>query len=320
VKRPLLLDMDPGIDDALAILYAVGSGQAEIVAAGSVHGNVTAEAAAANLRRLLDFCGCGAVPVAVGARRPLAQPLATATWVHGADGLGGLAVAGSDWLPTAEGRPIGEGAADQIVRCCRQRPGELTIVATGPLTNLALALLLEPELPRLVRRVVVMGGAVTVPGNLTPHAEANIGHDPEAADLVLTAGWPLTLVGLDVTMRVLLRAPELARLQAASTPAARLASAALAHYVGVYQGFLGERACPLHDPLAVAVALDPDLVRCEPLPVRVELRGAHTRGMTCADRRGPAAASADGPAVDVALAVDAPRFLARFLAVLTDAG
>ncbi len=304
MARPrLLLDVDTGIDDAIMLLY-LGRQDADIVAIGTVHGNCTADQAAHNTLLTLERAGMPPCPVAVGARRPLAQPLSVSADVHGGDGLGNVG------LGEPAGHPSTEAAAAQLVRLARENPGELTVIATGPLTNLALALLLEPELPHLVRNVVVMGGAVSCPGNATPQSEANIWHDPEAADLVVSAGWDLTLVGLDVTMRAVLRGERLKQLAAAATPSAGFATAILQHYLDVYEHYLGERASAMHDPLAAAVALDPSYVGCVDMAIYVELHGQHSRGATLADLRGyPADASADRRPVHVARQVDGERFL-----------
>ncbi len=304
MARPrLLLDVDTGIDDAIMLLY-LGRQDAEIVAIGTVHGNCTADQAAFNTLLTLERAGMSPCPVAVGARRPLAQPLSVSADVHGGDGLGNAG------LGSPAGQPSTEAAAAQLVRLARENPGELTVLATGPLTNLALALLLEPALPRLVRRVVVMGGAVSCPGNATPQSEANIWHDPEAADLVLSADWDLTLVGLDVTMQAVLRGERLEQVSAADTASARFATAILSHYLDVYEHYLGERASAMHDPLAAAVALDPSYVGCVDMAVHVELRGQLSRGSTLADLRGfPADASEGRRPAHVAMRVDRERFL-----------
>lgn len=310
----LVLDVDTGIDDAVALLYLATQPNAEIVAAGSVHGNCTARQGALNTLRTLELAGLPHVPVAVGATRPMAQPLSVEPTVHGADGLGN-----TNFGPPA-GTLSDEHAAVQLVRLARENPGELTVLATGPLTNLALALLLEPELPRLVRNVVVMGGAVACPGNSTSEAEANIWHDPEAADLVFGAGWELTLIGLDVTMRAVLRGERLEKLAAAEGTIARFATAILQFYLEAYERHLGERAAAMHDPLAAAVALDPGYVSCVDLPVRVELRGEHSRGATLADRRGYHRSDPTGRApVHVAMEVDSERFLDHLVDALVRA-
>lgn len=305
----ILLDCDTGIDDALAILYLAGLQGVSIVAAGSVHGNVPAPLGALNTLRVLELAGLGDVPVAVGAARPLAQPLDTTEYVHGGDGLGNVG-----W-PMPRGRPTAEPAAVQWARLAREHPGELTLLAIGPLTNLALALLLEPELPRLLRRVVVMGGAVYAPGNVNTDAEANIWHDPEAAELALSAGWPLTLVGLDVTTRAALAGDDLLALQQAPAPAGRFAWSILQFYLDFYESRVGARMCYLHDPLAAAIAVDPSLATYRHTPVHVELRGHLTRGAT---RGAPPweQPRTEEPHVAVAIEVDEARFLRGFLDAL----
>jgi purine nucleosidase len=305
----IILDCDVGIDDALAILWLADRPGVEIAALGSVHGNAHAETAAANAQHVFDLVGLGHVPVAVGAAAPLAQPVSISGHVHGDDGLGGHG-------PKAPLRPFtAETAAEQLVRLARAEPGAFSLLATGPLTNLALALHLEPDLPRLVDRVVVMGGAVTVPGNITAAAEANIFHDPEAAEAVFAAAWPVTLVGLDVTMTAWLGAAELARIEADSRPRGRFAWSILQHYVSFYHARYGIRGCALHDPAAAMLLLDPGLADYDHWPVRVELSGDLTRGMTLADRRGvPEEQGAAGrPAVRVATRIDRDRVVGGFL-------
>ncbi|RKT69468.1 purine nucleosidase [Saccharothrix variisporea] len=275
----IVLDTDPGVDDAFAIFYLAAQPDVELVAVGSVHGNVPAPVAADNALRLLDLVGLTEVPVAVGAREPLVQPLHTAEFVHGPDGLGGHAG------PLSSRRPVAESAAEQLVRLARAHPAELTVVALGPLTNIALATMLEPTLPRLVKSLTVMGGAVTVPGNITPYADANTWHDPEATDIVLRAGFDLTLVGLDVTETARADFAWLNRLAALDSDRARYAHAIVAHYADLYATLLGEKVFTLHDPLAAALTVDPALATHRELVLAVELTGTHTRGQIVADLR-----------------------------------
>ncbi|MBJ7603017.1 MAG: nucleoside hydrolase [Candidatus Dormibacteraeota bacterium] len=301
---PVLLDCDTGIDDALAILYLANSGLCDLVAVGSVHGNVTALTGARNTIRVLDVAGLSGIPVVVGADRPLAQPVDISAHIHGDDGLGNT----SQPVPSAE--PTQGEAAQQIIRLARERPGELTLLAIGPLTNLGLALLLDPDLPKLIPHVVVMGGAAVAPGNVTTHAEANIWHDPEAADLVFTAGWPVTMVGLDVTMKALLSEADQKRIEHSQRDTARFCWDILQFYLDRYQEFMGLRTCALHDPLAAGIALDRSFATYRKTQLRVELRGERTRGMTVADLR--PGRQAEGP-VELALEVDAEAFRERFL-------
>lgn len=309
----LLLDADTGVDDALAILYLARSPEVELLGVGTVFGNIDAGTAAWNTLRALEAAGRTDVPVAVGAARPLLAPPVAATWVHGEDGLG------NTFMPPPRGQPARESAAGQILRVTRAHPGEVVLCAVGPLTNLALALALDPGLPERVKRVVVMGGVVRRGGNTGPVQEANVWHDPEAARMVYRAGWPLTQVGLDVTMETFLTGEHLAALAAAGEAgngAAAFAARIVPHYLGVYQRFLGEAKCAMHDPLAAGVALDPSYVRCAELHVDVETGGGLTRGMTVADLRGLVAPALvrEKPNVQVALEVDAGRFMADWMA------
>lgn len=318
VSVRIIIDTDPGVDDALAIMYLAAQEDAEIVAVGSVHGNVPAPLAATNALRVLELVGLE-VPVAVGAARPLAQPLQTAEFVHGDDGLGGHAG------PPPRGTPCAGSAAEQLVRLARKHPGELTLLALGPLTNIALAVLLEPDLPKLLRAVVVMGGAVTVPGNITPYADANFFHDPEAADLVLGAGFPdLVLVSLDATEQARAGADWLAKVDALDTPRARFANLLLDHYGRFYANMFGEVSCTLHDPLAAALMFDPKLATYRELPLSVELTGTHTRGKVVSDLRVIASdayistnAGVGRVPVKVAESVEVSRFLDQMYCALT---
>ncbi|WP_045311833.1 nucleoside hydrolase [Lentzea aerocolonigenes] len=270
----IIVDADPGIDDALALYYLRARPDAEIVAIGTVHGNVPVEQATANALRLTERLGIKA-PVAKGAARPLAQPLMTAENVHGEDGLGGHA---GDEPTTAH---TNESAAEQLARLARTNPGELNLLAIGPLTNVALALQIEPQLPRLIDKVVIMGGALNVPGNITSYAEANFWHDPEAADLVLQAGFEdLTIVGLDVTMASHAPGEWLEAL-----PPHNYARKILGFYADFYGSFLGRTGFVPHDPLAAAIMLDPDLATYTEDRFAIELTGRYTRGALVADQR-----------------------------------
>jgi purine nucleosidase len=310
----IILDTDPGVDDALAIMYLAAQEDAEIVAVGSVHGNVPAATGALNALRVLELVGL-APPVTVGAARPLAQPLQTAEFVHGEDGLGGHAG------PPPKGAIAPGSAAEQIVRLAREHPGELTLLALGPLTNVALALLLEPDLPGLLRSVVVMGGAVTVPGNITPYADANFYHDPEAADLVLGSGFPdVILVGLDATEQARVGPEWTTALNAVKGPKAEFASKLLDHYGQFYSNMFGEHTCTLHDPLAAAIMMDQKLAAYKAMPLGVELTGTHTRGQVVSDLRLISSdayistnAGAGRVPVKVAETVDVPVFLDQML-------
>ena len=289
----VLIDTDPGIDDALALLLAWGSPELVVEAVTTVAGNVPLVTATQNLDRLLALRRPPRAPrVGVGASAPLGRPLLTAERYHGADGMGDL----TDWPPTHDvpGRPRG---ADLIVETVARLGAALTIVALGPLTNIALALEADRAEMGAVGRVVAMGGAVDVPGNVTPTAEFNMHVDPEAAARVFEAGLPLDLVPLDAT-----RQARLTRLQLAES--LRRAPRSLADRIAAFtaRAFRVDdpRGMALHDPLAVGVAIDPTLVQWE--PVRIEVA---SDGQT---RRVPGA-----PNCRFARAVDNERFLAMLL-------
>jgi purine nucleosidase len=311
-KELLVMDVDTGIDDALALILAFRSPGAEVLAIGTVAGNVAADQAALNTLKVLDVVGAH-VPVAVGLNGGLLRPASVVPSVHGADGMGDAG------LPAPSRRPSGEHAVDQLIRLAHERPGEITLFASGPLSNVAAALIREPELPRLLKRVVIMGGAVAAPGNVTAVAEANIWHDPEAAQLVFAAGWPLTMVGLDVTMTTFLRPAQLDQLRASDRPIARFVTAISPVYINFYQGVTGRAGYALHDPLALAIALDATLVtEMVELDVQVETHSPLTLGMTVADRRpllGPGYPRGEHP-VQIPLAVDRERFVQRLMDAL----
>lgn len=279
---PILLDVDTGVDDTLAIFYAGLRPEIEIVAAGAVWGNVDVATATHNTLLALALVGESDVPVAAGAAGPLDGSAAVfAPHVHGTDGQGNAR------YPGFSGRPAPTTAAEQIVDCARRRPGAIEIVATGPLTNLALALGLCPELPQLVRGVTIMGGAALVPGNVTPLAEANIWCDAEAAHAVFAAPWLLTVVPLDVTMRTLLSEEQRLELVAAGGLAG-YAGTILDFYFGFFaEEAFGERLCCMHDVLAVAVAagtLVPTLMPT--VDASVDTSRGPGRGQTIFDLRG----------------------------------
>ncbi|MDO8106757.1 nucleoside hydrolase [Isoptericola sp. b441] len=305
----IILDCDTGIDDSMAIVHGAGNG-ARFVACTVTHGNVPVHVGARNTVTVLDLLGLSDVPVHAGAARPMAQPLLTAEWVHGQDGLGDAGIQASD-------REIaGDLAAAEIVRLARLHPGELTVVAVGPLTNIGLALLLEPRLPELVRGIVLMGGAVGVPGNASELGEANVWHDPEAAQLVIDAPWDVLLVGLETTMRTVLPDEALQRIATSPDPRAQFVWRILHHYLGVYEPMFGRRTCVLHDPLAMALALEPELATYRLLRAGVELRGERSRGQVVADLRGfdaPPTDPREPGVVRVVDVLDVSTFHERFL-------
>jgi purine nucleosidase len=305
----LLFDVDTGIDDALALLLALGHPGVEVVAVGTVAGNVPVAMATENTLRVVQLKGRADIAVARGCDRPLAGPPHTATHVHGDDGLGGTD------LPPSGLAASGEHAADQLIRLAEARPGTLTLVALGPLTNVALALLRQPTLPTLLKNLVIMGGAFAHPGNVSATAEFNIWADPEAARVVFEAGFRLTIVPLDATMQAMLDDGHLAQL--GTTPAATFARAITARYMDHYARQQGRRVAAMHDPLATAIAIEPALMTSvAEMPVTVETVGTWTRGMTVGERRAGHHVDSPPGRAAVCLAADVPRFFDLFLAAL----
>ncbi len=317
---PLILDVDTGVDDALAILLALASPEVNLVAATTVMGNVGIEHTTENTLAVLELCGYGEVEVARGADRPLRRDYLPFPVVHGERGLGRAE------LPPASSAPSDRDAATLIVECARERPGEMMLVATGPLTNVAIALTMEPELPSLLRGVVIMGGAFDHQGNITPAAEANIWWDPDAAQIVFRgfAGaseerLPIG-VGLDVTERVRLDRVGLAEMcePARGSAIARFLQDMVPFYIEFYERFGSDEGAAMHDPLALAIAIDPSLATLQTTRVEVETDGTWTRGATVTDLRGirrspwPTGWMPEDNA-RVALDVDSPAFMTRFI-------
>jgi len=338
-RTPLILDVDTGIDDSLALLYAAASPDAELVAVTCVSGNIEARQVGVNTRAVLELAGRTDVEVAIGREVPLVRPLVTTPETHGPQGLGHAE------LPPPS-RPLSERhGVDLIVDEVRRRPGEIMLVTLGPLTNLALALEREPALPRLLRGYTLMGGAYGVSGNTTPTTEWNIHCDPEAARIVFAA-WatamaadpsiprPLAL-GLDVTEQARVVPDDVVRLarragskpddsialahgedpmhatrSVASNPVVRYVADALRFYMEFHAHYDGFYGAFIHDPLAVAAALDRRLVTTEALFVDVETTGELTTGMTVADRR---RLTGKAPNLDVAQTADVETFLDRLI-------
>ena len=293
---PVLIDTDPGIDDALALLFAWSSPEIQVGAITTVAGNVSLESANANLQRLLALRRPVPRPVvAAGAAGPLARALTTATRYHGEDGLGDL----PDW-PEVEPLPRSPHAVEVILEAARRFERDLTIVALGPLTNLALALKEDAGLLARVGRVVAMGGAVDVPGNVTPTAEFNMFVDPEAAHRVLAAGLALELVPLDATRQAILpRAGMRATLGRAPGPLAARIQGFSERGFRIAHGD-GAQGMALHDPLAVGLAVDPSLGKWEAMRLAIGPDGETLRTSGAANCR-------------VAKGVDSDRFLRLFL-------
>ncbi|MEU1981497.1 nucleoside hydrolase [Nocardia sp. NPDC019395] len=336
MPQRIIMDVDTGVDDSLALLYLLASPDAEIAGIAATAGNVPAAQVAINNLAWLELAGAPDIEVALGAADPLEIPLRTTEDTHGPHGVGYAE------LPIPTRRVSARSAASMWVDLVRERPGELIGLCTGPLTNLALALRAEPELPRLLRRLVIMGGAFNHPGNTTPTNEWNIHVDPEAAKLVFDAfsaapadRRPL-VCALDITETIEMRPVHLARLaeragsvpvetvapedpsearSAASNPIVRHLTDAVRFYFDFHHSYDLGYLAHMHDPFAAAVALDPALARTRPATVDVELTGTLTRATTVADWAGMWGRP---PNADIVVATDPDRFFDRLIARIGD--
>ncbi|HEX6905689.1 MAG TPA: nucleoside hydrolase [Terriglobales bacterium] len=269
----VIIDTDPGVDDALALLLAMRSPELQIEGITPVAGNVPLELTLPNALRMVEIAGRGDIPVAAGAREPLVRRLVTAAYAHGENGLGGAVFA----EPIT--KPIAESAADFIGRTVRRYPGEVTLITIGPLTNVGVALRGDPELAGMVRGLVMMGGSLSG-GNITPAAEFNVYVDPEAARIVFQSGIPITMVGLDVTRKTTLTEEHVRTLEAAQNPVSQ-AAAKIGRHVLEHNRKEGFLVGPnMHDPLAVASFINPALLQYQDYYVDVETEGELTAGAT----------------------------------------
>jgi inosine-uridine nucleoside N-ribohydrolase len=305
-RTKLIIDTDPGVDDAMAIFYAAAHPELDLIGLTTVFGNVPVATATRNALWMVELAG-RAIPVAEGAAAPMVQPLPPhPDFVHGVEGFGDLPPVQP--MGQADPRP----AAQHLSEITAAQPGEVTICAVGPLTNLADALALDPAIARNVARVVVMGGAVTCPGNVNEHAEANIWNDPHAAAAVFKADWPVTLVGLDVTEQVTCSPGDFEGLARAAPVIGGFLDRAVRFYFDFHRSKHDLDGCHMHDPTAVIAITDPKLFELREAPVSVTLEG-EAAGRT---RFGP---EGSGPAVRVCTGVDAHAVRARFLEVTGNA-
>ncbi|MCX5255776.1 nucleoside hydrolase [Streptomyces canus] len=308
---PVIIDCDTGVDDALALLFAVRHPGIDLRAVTCVAGNTDVDGVVRNTLTVLEQAGAGDIPVARGAARPLIEPVRTAQHVHGLDGMGDLG------LPAPTRVAVDVDAVTLLRREILASPRPVTLIPTAPLTNIALLLRTHPEVVRNIERIVFMGGAVAT-GNATPVAEFNVWHDPEAAAVLLTAGVPITMYGLDVFERVVVPAADVQRLRASSEPSLRMAGELLAHRDPATSGDPTPTG-GLGDAGAVCAVVDPDGLTTELLPVEVSLAPGPTRGQTVVDRRRRPGESEihDGERevtlVDVALGVDVERYVKLWL-------
>jgi inosine-uridine nucleoside N-ribohydrolase len=317
-KRPVIIDTDPGTDDAMAILLALNSPGLKVEAISVVPGNVDGKQGLENALKLVSVAGRCDIPVTAGAQHPLMQKLYTAQYWHGKNGLADLE------LPPSKCKADPRFGPDLIIELVHKYPHEITLVPVGPLTNIALAVSKDPSIVGLVKDIVIMGGSISG-GNVDGAAEANIFGDPEAAQIVFTAGWVVTMVGSDVGERTLMTRKHLKELEAGNGPQNDLVTGIAKFYIERSEKN-GWDGAAMYDPLAVAVVIDPTLVKWKEMHVDVETKGEFTRGETVANRMGENEKNVlhgdhyeiEGydvlkPNARVVLSSDAERFLAMFI-------
>lgn len=306
----IIIDTDPGVDDSMAILFAFRSPELHIEALTTVFGNGGTDTTTANALRLVELADHPEVPVARGAEKPLMRPYTgKGEDVHGRNGLGDAE------FPPASVQPDPRRAAQLIVDTVMESPGEITLVPLGPLTNIALAASLEPRIVGAVKEVVLMGGAINAHGNASAVAEANIRNDPEAAHIVFHAGWPLTMVGLDVTRKLVMTPAYLEQLVAARNRFTDFIGAITPFYMKFYKWATGRDGFDVNDSAAVAYVIDPSLFETRKLYVDVDYQSSTHMGLTAADWR---LRSSGEPNVNVCLDVDSERFLTLYHQRLTE--
>ncbi len=317
-QRKVIIDTDPGTDDAMAILLALNSPELDVQALTVVPGNVTAAQGLDNALRLVSLAGRCDVPVAHGAQHPLDQKLVTAEFWHGRNGFANIE------LPPSKCTADPRFGPDLIIQMVHEHPHEITLVPIGPETNIALAVSKDPSIVPLVREVVIMGGSISG-GNVNAAAEANIYGDPEAAQIVFNAGWPITMVGLDVGNKTLVTRAHIAQLERTHGPENDFVVGVLKFLIDLSEKY-GATGVQMYDPLAVGVAIDPTIVTTQAMRVDIETRGQFTRGETVGNRTNTVERNVphDGrlwieavdpvtPNAKVAVDVDADRFISMFL-------
>ncbi|OUZ99298.1 Inosine/uridine-preferring nucleoside hydrolase domain [Macleaya cordata] len=308
-KKKIIIDTDPGIDDAMAIFVALNSPEVDVIGFTTIFGNVYTTLATRNTLHLLEVAGRTDIPVAEGSLVTFTKStkLHVADFVHGADGLG------NQNFPPPKGKAIEQSAASFLVEQANLHPGEVTVVALGPLTNIALAIELDPGFPEKIGQIVLLGGAFAVNGNVNPAAEANILSDPDAADLVITSGADIVAVGLNVTHQVIMTDADRDKLAQSNGKFAQYLCKILEVYYSYHQESYRTKGCVyLHDPTTILAAVDPSLLTYTEGVVRVQTNGI-TRGLTIfyntMKRFGEVTEWSDKPTVKVAVTVDAPAVL-----------
>ena len=307
---PVIVDCDPGHDDALALLLAAGDSGLRLLGVTTVAGNQTLGKTTRNALRILALAGVTGVPVAAGCDRPLVGDLTVAEDIHGSSGLDGPDLDG----PVAE--VVDVHAVELMRRLIVGSAEPVTLIATGPLTNVALLLRRHPEVGPRLRRIVFMGGS-TERGNTTPYGEFNIVTDPEAADIVLRSGLPLTMIGLNVTHQALATAEIIAEFRGLGTRLGAVCADLMTFFASSYRRVFGFAHPPVHDPIAVAAVIDPSIVRTVAVAVDVELAGTYTRGATVVDLHRRSARPAN---VDVAVGLEVAAFWRLLMAAVRTVG
>ncbi len=277
MPKRILFDTDPGIDDACAILLALASPEVSVEGLSIVHGNCSLDQATSNALSILELANAGDIPVAKGCELPLVQPSLLAPETHGDTGLGYAR------LPAPSLRPVRQHAVDFLIEKILAAPGEITLVAIGPLTNVALAIRQEPRIAEALKEIIIMGGALRYEGNTTALAEFNTYVDPHAAQIVYHAGIPATLVPLDVTYQCVLTPGDVNRLLRTDSPVTKFVADATRFYMEFHDEYQKIEGCVINDPLALALTFAPELCTYRELPVDVDLSGGISMGKTVAD-------------------------------------
>jgi inosine-uridine nucleoside N-ribohydrolase len=300
----VILDTDPGIDDALAFILLKAMPEVSLQAITTTHGNTTVTKCTENALKLVELLGMQGVPVAQGAHEPLVRALSVAEETHGDTGLGHAV------LPPASITAVESNAANLIIEIVNANPGEITILTIGPVTNIALALLKEPSLRKKIKNVVAMAGTIHYPGNATPSSEYNVFCDPESFDILLRSGIDLTIVPLDVTYQCLFTKAHIERLANARKDIRTFIDRSTAFYMEFHAEYQGIEGCAINDPLAAAILVKPDLVTLRDYYVDIELHGQFTTAKLSADHF---AATGYKPNAKVAMGVDVEAFMDFFI-------
>src|SRR5215216_28840 len=276
MTKRIIIDTDPGVDDAFTFLLALASPEIQLKALTTTQGNVTVDKATRNALSILELGRASHIPVAQGSLLPLIQPLRASAAVHGESGIG------NSRLPEPQTKPIEKHAVDYLIERVLDEPNEISIFPIGPMTNIAMAIRKEPRFAKSVKELVIMGGAIQEGGNMTALAEFNVYVDPHAAHIVFHSGIPMTLIPLDVTMKCLLKQEHINRLIKINSPITRFIKDAMEVYLKASLD-LGQEGCALHDPLTLATIIAPELLTLKEYYVDVDISGGISMGKTLAD-------------------------------------